>query len=95
MADKNTDSYLPDDKPINIYSPYAPVGYDGSIDMDQKHKPSWTDSFPHGFHGWGPQTPEPDSELERQKVAGELTWREKSEADRDHVIWRFDRKQHH
>ena len=23
----------------------------------------WTDSFPHSFHGWGPQTPNPDNEL--------------------------------
>ena len=23
----------------------------------------WTDSFPHSFHGWGPQTPTPDNEL--------------------------------
>ncbi|HYV88229.1 MAG TPA: hypothetical protein VFA91_06605 [Candidatus Polarisedimenticolia bacterium] len=30
---------------------------------DAPHRASWTDSFPHTFHGWGPQTPDPADEL--------------------------------
>jgi hypothetical protein len=27
--------------------------------LNHGHLANWTDGFPHSFHGWGPQTPDP------------------------------------
>ena len=82
MADKTTGSQSSGDKQSTIYTPYA-----ADFEAGHEHKPNWTDSFPHDFHGWGPQTPDPDDEL---------VWRgDHGTESRHHVIWRFDRQRHH
>ncbi|MEZ6030963.1 MAG: hypothetical protein R3C46_14600 [Hyphomonadaceae bacterium] len=85
--------------PIDIGNPYHADDYDfGVLYGSETHKPTWTDGFPHDFHGWGPQTPDPEA-----TGAGEagfapdnsLTWVGGSDAHNHHV-WRFDgRRRHH
>lgn len=82
MADKTT--HTSGGKERAIYTPYA-ADFEAGGNSGHEHKPSWTDGFPHDFHGWGPQTPEPDDEL---------VWRGGHGESRHHVIWRFDRKHH-
>ena len=69
MADKtHPTNEAPKDHPgpfVGDYNPYAPGSYDiGAYGFGGTGKPAprWTDGFPHDFHGWGPQTPLPDSE---------------------------------
>ncbi len=49
------------------YGQGSPAGDPGDHEddtlPDAPHHASWTDSFPHSFHGWGPQTPDPADEL--------------------------------
>ncbi len=60
----------------------------------------WTDSFPHSFHGWGPQTPTPDNELPQAgspmklRERDELTWHPENDKDHDHIVWRYDGTRH-
>lgn len=61
---------------------------------DPAHRPNWTDSFPHGFQGWGPQTPDWEGEHIKLRVHHELTWHGRSPSGREHIVWRFDRKPH-
>ncbi len=64
------------------------------------HKPSWTDGFPHSFHGWGPQTPTPDNELASDaehinlRPDDELTWRPIRDETGDHIVWRYETTRH-
>jgi hypothetical protein len=59
--------------------------------------PSWVDGLPHGFTGWGPQTPDPDAPDATSQPQAALTW--DGEEDRlNHHVWRFDgrgRRRHH
>lgn len=77
------------------YSPYA---------AQPEHHPSWTDGFPHSFHGWGPLTPdlhadEPDrhtSEDEHYRLSnpeGGLIWRDRGGTD-DIIVWRLNGNRH-
>lgn len=61
----------------------------------RQHHPSWTDSFPQTFHGWGPQTPDRDEDEHAHFRAPEsdLRWPGRGDHD-DHIVWRFERKVH-
>lgn len=58
--------------------------------------PSWLDGLPHDFHGWGPQTPDPEEPHDDAMLVADdhLTW--KGDLDyRNHYVWRFDGRRHH
>lgn len=41
------------------YGSQANYGQGGRYEPEaEQHRPSWLDSFPHSFHGWGPNAPD-------------------------------------
>lgn len=61
------------------------------------HHPSWTDSFPQTFHGWGPQTPDVEvdgeSHVDFGAAGGDLHWQGRDDHE-GHIVWRFVRSVH-
>jgi len=81
---------------------YIPGAYDPAVHDNYypDHKPSWTDSFPHSFTGWGPQTPDyghdhPDANFRAQLHFDDdyLMWRAEQmrKLDEDYIAWRTER----
>ena len=62
-----------------------------------EHHPSWTDGFPQTFHGWGPQTPDLESDTEAHvhfdTPGGDLRWRGDNDRE-EHIVWRLDSRIH-
>ena len=55
--------------------------------------PSWLDGLPHNFSGWGPRTPDAESDEIVQPSEDELKWN--GEGDHRHYVWTFQRSRHH
>lgn len=77
MADNRpSDSPLANDRLEKKFDPYS---------GGEHH--SWTEGLPHGFTGWGPQTPDPSEEAHLADDG--LKWN--GEEGHKHIVWRFDR----
>lgn len=75
------------DRTHSDHSAYEP----GKFDLEAATAtPSWTDGLPHGFSGWGPQTPDPG---DAKAPGGELQWQGEYD-DHVHHVWRFDLRRH-
>ncbi len=80
---------------------YTPASYDPAIHGEfNSHKPNWTDSFPHSFTGWGPQTPDYGHDHPEGKFQASLhfdddylLWRAEQirKLDEDYIAWRNER----
>ncbi len=57
------------------------------------HAASWTEGFPHGFRGWGPQTPDPQEPITSVAPSDELVWRG-GDDHHNHHVWHFDGRRH-
>ncbi len=79
--------------PIDINDPYRPADYDfGALYGSTDHKANWTDGLPQDFHGWGPQTPDPDAPADDSpayQLDTSLTWAGEGD-EPSHHVWRFD-----
>jgi len=84
---------------IDYSTGYGPGGYDPTHFPD--HKPTWMDSFPHSFTGWGPQAPDYGHGDEQARFRARmrfdddyLTWRAEQlqQLDDDYIAWRRERQ---
>jgi hypothetical protein len=86
------------------YNPFDPCfEANGSPDddlCDVESRMHWTDAFPHGFHGWGPLTPDHDRSGQDRKNRFRtrlkpddhyLTWRAEEPFRAQSKDWRDDR----
>lgn len=76
-------------------SPMTSDRLDPKFSANKGGEHNWTEGLPHGFIGWGPQTPDPADPHPIEVHVGDdgLHW--SGGEEHKHIVWRFDRRRHH